>query len=86
VTALLEGLAVNPTAPAALLLALLEPDHEGVWSALASRRTSFPEEVTAAIVRGRPAIPVCRASGCSPSSTTGSWAGTPPPTPRCRWR
>jgi hypothetical protein len=51
VTALLEGLAVNPAAPAALLLALLEPDHEGVWSALASRRASFPEEVTAAIVR-----------------------------------
>ncbi|WP_431045733.1 translation initiation factor 2 [Streptomyces sp. P1-3] len=49
-TALLDGLAVNPAAPADLLLRLLEPEHESAWSALASRRASFPEEVTAAIV------------------------------------
>ncbi|MGX1507440.1 UNVERIFIED_CONTAM: hypothetical protein RKD43_006065 [Streptomyces graminofaciens] len=49
-TALLEGLAVNPAAPTDLLLRLLEPEFEGVWTALASRRASFPDQVTAAIV------------------------------------
>ncbi len=49
-TALLDGLAVNPAAPTDLLLRLLEPQYESVWYALASRRASFPEEVTAAIV------------------------------------
>jgi len=49
-TALLDGLAVNPAAPAGLLLRLLEPEYESAWSALASRRPSFPEVVTAAIV------------------------------------
>jgi len=49
-TALLDGLAVNPAAPTGLLLWLLEPEYESAWSALASRRPSFPEEVTAAIV------------------------------------
>lgn len=49
-TALLEGLALNPAAPTDLLLRLLEPEYEGVWTTLASRRASFPEQVTAAIV------------------------------------
>ncbi|MEV5238511.1 translation initiation factor 2 [Streptomyces cinnamoneus] len=49
-TALLDGLAVNPAAPADLLLRLLEPEYESAWYALASRRASFPAEVTAAIV------------------------------------
>ncbi|WP_406263014.1 translation initiation factor 2 [Streptomyces sp. NBC_00191] len=49
-TALHGGLAVNPAAPADLLLRLLEPEYESAWYALASRRASFPEEVTAAIV------------------------------------
>ncbi|MFF3459311.1 translation initiation factor 2 [Streptomyces sp. NPDC002730] len=49
-TALLDGLAVNPATPADLLLRLLEPEYESAWYALASRRASFPKEVTAAIV------------------------------------
>ncbi|MEU9111022.1 translation initiation factor 2 [Streptomyces sp. NPDC048483] len=49
-TPLLDGLAVNPATPADLLLRLLAPEYESAWRALASRRASFPEEVTAAIV------------------------------------
>ncbi|MFH8371009.1 translation initiation factor 2 [Streptomyces sp. NPDC018031] len=52
-TTLLGGLAVNPAAPADLLLRLLEPgypEYEDVWPALAARRARFPEEVAAAIV------------------------------------
>ncbi|MFI0977282.1 translation initiation factor 2 [Streptomyces sp. NPDC021093] len=49
-TSLLDGLAVNPAAPAHLLLRLLEPSYESGWTALASRRPSFPDEVAAAIV------------------------------------
>ncbi|WFB05845.1 translation initiation factor 2 [Streptomyces sp. LX-29] len=48
--ALLDGLAVNPAAPADLLLRLLREEYESAWYVLASRRASFPEEVTAAIV------------------------------------
>ncbi|SDJ38869.1 translation initiation factor 2 [Streptomyces indicus] len=46
----LTGLAVNPAAPADVLLRLLEPEHAEVWPALAGRRASFPEEVAAAVV------------------------------------
>ncbi|KUJ65791.1 translation initiation factor 2 [Streptomyces albus subsp. albus] len=49
-TALRDGLAVNPATPAELLMRLLEPEYESAGYALASRRASFPEEVTAAIV------------------------------------
>ncbi|KPC65341.1 translation initiation factor 2 [Streptomyces chattanoogensis] len=50
-TAPLDGLAVNPAVPTDLLLRLLGPEYESVWHALAALRASFPEEVTAAIVR-----------------------------------
>ncbi|WP_233415342.1 translation initiation factor 2 [Streptomyces sp. N35] len=46
----MSGLAVNPAAPADVLLELLAPEHEDAWSALAGRRASFPGEVAAAIV------------------------------------
>lgn len=44
------GLALNPAAPAAVLLRLLRPEHAGAWPALARRRAEFPPEVLAAVV------------------------------------
>ncbi|MFI9045969.1 translation initiation factor 2 [Streptomyces sp. NPDC053427] len=64
-TALLDGLAVNPAALADLLLRLLEPQYASAWRALASRRASFPAEVTTAIVT-HPHPRVRRALACNP--------------------
>ncbi|MFK0167970.1 translation initiation factor 2 [Streptomyces sp. NPDC090306] len=44
------GLALNPAAPATLLLRLLRPEHAGAWPALARRRAEFPPGVLAAVV------------------------------------
>ncbi|MEE1804462.1 translation initiation factor 2 [Streptomyces sp. JV176] len=48
--AVLCGLAVNPAAPTALLLRLLEPEYAAAWSALGRERRAFPPEVAAAVV------------------------------------
>ncbi|MFE7773917.1 translation initiation factor 2 [Streptomyces sp. NPDC057445] len=49
-TAVLEGLAVNPAAPVGLLLRLLEPEYEAAWSALCRERREMPGPVVDAIV------------------------------------
>ncbi|MEU9998504.1 translation initiation factor 2 [Streptomyces sp. NPDC050848] len=57
--AALEGLALNPAAPVDLLLRLLGPPYEAVWSALCRWRRELPPEVVDAIV----AHPAPRARG-----------------------
>ncbi|WP_351226203.1 translation initiation factor 2 [Streptomyces sp. NPDC002133] len=48
--AALKGLAVNPAAPAGVLLRLLEPAYAEVWNALCLERPEMPDAVVDAIV------------------------------------